>query len=103
MIYSPAFHAGDWGYWGDCIVSELYKKDYEIMQFTRFYDKNGKEIWEGDIVQHEKYPTPLVVDWDWDQWGLFDGIRNEASIGKDDVEVIGNIYENSELLSTNDD
>jgi hypothetical protein len=69
----------------------------EIMQFTGLHDKNGKEIYEGDIVEYEFAPCGL-------QRGEF--IFNEGTFylkgtGKFrpyDCEIIGNIYENTELL-----
>jgi hypothetical protein len=63
-----------------------------IMQFTGLKDKNGKEIYEGDIITERKYQA--VVEWDekslqFNCHGMLDG-KN--------YEVIGNIYENPELL-----
>jgi uncharacterized phage protein (TIGR01671 family) len=93
--------------------------DYEIMQFTGLKDKNGKEIYEGDIFKGERNePREVVFGKGWCAFGDtregVDDIGGEI-IGfflKDDNrknnhsalntgyygEVIGNIYENPELL-----
>lgn len=78
----------------------LNKKDYVLLllQYTGLKDKNKKEIFEGDIIKSSRYPTPLRVEWDYDQWGLFDRICNEASIDDIECEIIGNIYENKNLI-----
>jgi uncharacterized phage protein (TIGR01671 family) len=76
--------------------------DCELMQFTGLKDKNGREIYEGDIVAHaiEGYTTPLsVVEF---KDGMFVFTDSEYSTelieSLDYCEVIGNIYENPELL-----
>ncbi len=73
------------------------RNELVIMQFTGLHDRKGEEIYEGDIIQIYN-GQHLYVKWDYDQWGLFDGICNEHSIDIHNDEVIGNVYENRELL-----
>lgn len=107
-------------------------RDCEIMQFTGLKDKNGKEIYEGDIVigQYNHYDPCLddyiddekmggSVYWDYTEWSLKaiqhlcdkdrEGLVNYfpfiqegeywAPKTFDEMEIIGNIYENPELLA----
>ena len=80
---------------------------YRLIQFTGLKDKNGKEIFEGDIVPTEKlvdktlFKAQYIIVWNNEVMGFeFKEIRSTTfltlPIGK--VEVIGNIYENPELL-----
>jgi len=62
---------------------------YPLMQFTGLKDKNGEEIYEGDIVKEDN-GTLLEVWWASGTW--MGCARYEY------CEVIGNIYENPELL-----
>ena len=84
--------------------------NHYLMQFTGLLDKNGKEIYEGDIVQ-AKYPygTTGVIAWIDKRGGfmikMIDGLNGGAAYDKEGYklnsfkcEVIGNIYENPELL-----
>jgi len=78
------------------------------MQYTGLKDKNGKEIYEGDVVriQSESHKSGLVevVKWiDPTNWVsdvcAVNGFVNHESIYKTKPEIIGNIYENPELLN----
>lgn len=120
---------GEWTYWQMGDHPKYDELDLETLgQFTGLHGKNGKEIWEGDIV--------MVLDRDWmscsgchktpqehmrdvafkcpvvfedgmfilksDLPNKFDGKYDYISLkkeyGRDIFEVLGNIYEHKELL-----
>lgn len=75
-----------------------YEIDAEVMQYTGLKDKNGKEIYEGDVVKcyggefafgFWQYSERITIK------DIFDILIAEEF---DNIEVIGNIYENPELL-----
>lgn len=93
-------------------INDLFaSRNFQVMQYTGLKDKNGKEIYEGDVLKRVQYyedgSTPDlhfgIITWD-DCYFYSHSIKNEISrsIGnKPDCvsyEVIGNIYENPELL-----
>ena len=68
-----------------------------IEQFTGLLDKNGKEIYEGDIVRCFDNSGEKVYDREVDFYGFRQEIWGEEYDGNTRVEVIGNIHENPEL------
>ena len=85
---------------------EDYHKDYNVMQYTGLKDKNGVEIFEGDLLRvldnkngvlQVEFKNAYVGGWvlthnSTDDWLSLGARKSE------DIEVIGNKYENPELL-----
>ena len=82
---------------------------FELMQFTGLKDKNGKEIYEGDIINglvvtylgDSNAGLGMNAGWylqrdDFESWVELECRCNE---NENNYEIIGNIYENPELLN----
>lgn len=86
-----------------CFFSHQF--DFPIMQYTGLKDKNGKEIYEGDVLEHPVSRERFVINWSTGYCGFRgeykNGIDGNIAMQVDDkglAVIIGNIYENPELL-----
>lgn len=90
--------AGDW----------IVNNDLHLMQSTGLKDKNGKEIFEGDVVRQARtQPTTeneiiigvvTMIEGAWLIMSDCEQLASKLWSETDENEIIGNVYENPELM-----
>lgn len=100
------FNRGEFESIGDGITFLRGADEVELMQLTGLKDKNGKEIFEGDILDYKG--RKVLVSWHGSYasfiYRFVDELQKREAewhplfIAYFHFEVIGNIYENKELL-----
>jgi len=83
-------------------LADLLENCENLMQFTGLKDKNGKEIYEGDIYNIGDENIKYLVEWN--DCGLIGKQLGSSSYAGltywiKQIEVIGNIYENPEIIT----
>ena len=74
-------------------------RDFDLMQFTGLHDKNGEAIYERDILEDTDTGSIKTVEYQGNSFALVDSKRFfYQTYHADEYKVIGNIYENPELL-----
>ncbi|WP_298784389.1 YopX family protein [uncultured Campylobacter sp.] len=99
LNWGDIFHLPAW----EIFPGTPEQRPFNIMQYTGMEDKNGREIYEGDIIKYDDAGGEAhtqVVRYD-DEMGAFGCDRGALMDHFNcmwEIEVLGNIYENPELL-----
>lgn len=85
----------------DAMSDSPFLKDYNLIarrQFTGLLDKQGKEIYEGDVVKERAQKNYLEIAFTSGCFCVKNKNIHRPMLFAEDLEIIGNIYESPELM-----
>lgn len=102
LDFEPTFYGGRIAIRPDQYSDYFDTEDMILMQYTGFNDRCGKEIYENDIVYVSGEDENAIIEWD-EETGRFiihfyGWITDFDNYYGKELEVMGNIYNNPELL-----
>jgi uncharacterized phage protein (TIGR01671 family) len=87
--------------WNGLLVAE---GDTILLQWTGMLDKNGRKIYEGDVVWNTAFPKSrrekFLIEWTREEDEQLEMVGFVALDAVSGWEVIGNVYENQDLLTS---
>lgn len=89
----------------NCHRVHVQDRNVELMQYTGLLDKNGKKIFEGDIIKVDMYGDGMEVDvhavqYEKGTWSYAYSLVEFAQDSELQWEVIGNVHEHPSLLDS---
>jgi uncharacterized phage protein (TIGR01671 family) len=104
-ILSYCFETEKWGE----VVPEVVSETLEINQFTGLHDSKGREIYEGDVVKSSSWSSLAKISYKNGAFRIIkpnynsDFVLDCDEIKINQIEVVGNIFENPELFEADNE